>query len=308
MRNLVRLVLFLIISFAGILVAAGFAGLLQSWINAAVSFPPAEGAFSGKLSGILAAALPAAFYLTLLLGLSYSSRRNMAYPAAFCTMFVLILALSFTVSFGMERLSRLGVSVPFRAPRIKLGESGFILRLTPDTRYVNGTRTVFLTSPGGENGPRAVSAGSSALYYQESGGSHQSVRLPFQEENSPFLTGISGDLDKSARYFAAWFEAGPAAFAVYAGSLAALLLSLGCLTNISFWSLANLFFGALAFRGALALEAFLNTEDIHNLLAAFAGGILPDSLISPCIFGALAVLILLYSLLVYLARGRRSHG
>jgi hypothetical protein len=307
-RNVVSLVLFVIISFAGILVLAGFAGLLQSWTDAAISFPSAGGAFSDSVSGVMAAALPAAFYFTLLLGLSYSSRRKVAYPAAFCTMFVLILALSFTVSFGMERLSRPGIPVPFREPRTKLGENGLILSLTPDTRYVNGTRAVFLADPGGENSPRAVSSPSSALYYQESGGSYRSVRLPFREEKSPLLAGISADFDKSARYFAAWFEAGPLAFAVYAGSLAALLLSLGCLTNISFWSLANLCFGALAFRGALALEAFLTTDGIHQLLAALVNGIVPDSLVSPCIFGALAVLILLYSLLVYLARGRRSHG
>ncbi|MDR1388363.1 MAG: hypothetical protein LBJ31_00105 [Treponema sp.] len=296
--------LFIVVSFAAILVIAGFAGLLQSWVDAALGFPPEPGAFSAWLSRILLDALPAAFYISLLLGLSYASNRDIAYPAAFFTLFILVLGLGFAVSFGMERIWQMGVSVPFKPPG-DLVQSGYILRLSPDTRYVSGTREVLFTEPA-KNGPRAATAGPSTLYYQRSGVPHR-VRLPFTEEKSALLAGISSDFDKSARNFAVWFEAGPPAFAIYTGSLAALLLSLGCLTNISFWSLANFSFGVLAFRGVLALETLLNAEDIHRVIGSFAGG-LPDSLISPGIFTALAALILLYSLLVYLARGRRSHG
>jgi hypothetical protein len=87
-----------------------------------------------------------------------------------------------------------------------------------------------------------------------------------------------------------------------------LLLSLGCLVNISFWSSANLFFGALAFRGVLALENFLNQGNIREILASFAGRIINPSLINPVIFGSFSVLILLYSGLVYLAHGRMGDG
>jgi len=131
--------------------------------------------------------------------------------------------------------------------------------------------------------------------------------LPFTEEKNRILAGIGADFTQSCRVFTLRYKAGFLSFWLYTGSLAVFLLSLGCLVNISFWSLANLFFAALAFRGALALEAFLNQPDIYGLMSSFAGNIIPPPLINPLIFFTAGVLILLYSGLVYLARGKVAH-
>jgi hypothetical protein len=156
-------------------------------------------------------------------------------------------------------------------------------------------------------GARIISMTKQPLYYQESlPYQSEPIRLSFKKEIHPLLQAISGDFAKSSQFLRAWFNAGLLPFLVYSGSLSMLLISLGCLVNISFWSLANLFFGALAFRGILAFEAFLNSAGIHNLLSSFVEGLIPESLINPIIFCTLGLLILMYAGLVYLARGRRS--
>jgi hypothetical protein len=172
----------------------------------------------------------------------------------------------------------------------------------------SGTRLVYLEHPLKTGGARAVSPAGQTLYYQGQGSSSTQMPLPFTEEKNGILDGIGRDFSQSFSAFSARYNAGFRSYWLYTGSLAMFLLSLGCLVNISFWSLANLFFAALAFRGALALEAFLNQPDIHALMGFFAGNIIPGQLITPLIFFTAGVLILLYYGLVYLARGRVSNG
>jgi hypothetical protein len=66
--------------------------------------------------------------------------------------------------------------------------------------------------------------------------------------------------------------------------------------------LANLFCGALVFRGVLALQTFIDSQIVQNFIIAFFDNRIEGAIISPVIFTALALLILLYTLLVNLAR------
>jgi hypothetical protein len=308
-KNFAKLVLFFCLSFIGILFLAGALGLLREWTGSAVLFPPNPGVFSANAAVQLSAALPAAFYLSILLGLSYATRRRMPYPLVCAVILVLALALSAAGFFGLDSLNQMGgIQVQAKAIPPQLAPRGLILVSS------QGTQTVFLEDPYKPDSPRVISSrqsGTSAgsLYYQ---GRIQSpvprTRLPFTEQQSRLFRSIDADFARSSRVFSAWFKEGLLAYGIYAGSLTLFLLSLGCLVNISFWALANLFFGALAFRGALALEAFLNQSNIHELLSSFAGSFIPESLINPGIFCILGILILLYSALVYLARGRRTDG
>jgi hypothetical protein len=309
-KNFAKLVLFFSFSFIGILAFASALALLEEWAGQAALFPPpadpsGSGSFTGNLVLYLTSALPAAFYLSILLGQSYAARWRMAYPAVFCVMLVFSLVLSGGAFFGLESLKRMGgLSLTLKPPPADLAKPGFMLN--PGSR-VSGIETVFLTDPYEPWGPRVFQSFSGAehsLGYQSRGIPFGQVRLPFMEEKSGLFDSIDRDLERSGGVFSAWFAEGFLAYGIYAGALGALLLSLGCLVNISFWSLANLFFAALAFRGALALENLLNQPNIHRLLASFAGGIVPESLINPLLFCALGALILLYSGLVYLARGR----
>jgi hypothetical protein len=307
-RNIAKLVLFFSLSFIAVLFFAGLLDLLREWTDAALVFPPAGGDggfFSGSL--VTKMALPAAFYGSILLGLNYAARRRMAYPAAFIVIFILSLGLSAAAFVGLESLQRLGSTrISMTQRPAHMVEPGFIFTPGPSSIPGASVKAIFLEDPYKGGAARAVSQDS--LYYQGSGPAIRPRRLPFPEEKSPLLRSITGDFLRSAQYLSAWFESGLLPYGVYAGSLALFLLSLGCLVNISYWSLANLFFGALAFRGALMLEALLNQPHIHELLSSFAGGMIHESLVNPIIFSTLGALILLYSALVYLARGRISNG
>jgi hypothetical protein len=298
-KNFAKLILSFTFSFIGILILAGLAGVVRGWAETALLFPPAA---LPVLSALLAAALPVSFYFSLLFGISYSSRRHIPYVVSLVTLLVLSLGFAAAVSLGLSRLEKTNppVMAGTAVPAITV-QPGLALTVTQD-----GTRTVLLgASP---ESARVLSLPGQALFFEPASAPYRvrQVRLPFPEERNGIVAGISADFAGSARVFRAWFDAGLVPFALYAGSLSLFLISLGCLVNISFWPLANLFFGALAFRGALALERFLNTVETNRLLSSFVGNIIPESLINPVIFTVLGSLIILYSGLVFLARGRRS--
>jgi len=295
-KNLAKLVLSFTVSFVIILVIGEAVGIFHAGVGKALLFPPHGAAF-----GLAAAALPAAFYFSILLGLSYASTRRISYPAVFIVLFIFSVGFLTAAFTGLSRLD--SVKGDLIAPPAVNARPGILLTVAAGQPP---TQAVLL---GGEpSGPRVLSLPNQPLYYEAASATYgmRQVRLPFRDESGPLLNGIGADFNRSAAFLGAWYDSGIVPFCIYSGSLALLLISIGCLVNISFWPLANLLFGALAFRGALALEAFLNSDEIHGLLASFAGGIIPESLISPVIFTVLALLILLYSFLVFLARGRRG--
>jgi hypothetical protein len=311
-KNFAKLVLFFSISFAGILLFVSLVRLLQEWTNSAAFFPPASGSsvfFPGNLLRCIGNSLPAAFYISILLSLSYARRQQMLYPMVFVTILVLVVALSAGAFLGVNSVKKMGGgTISLEKPPEDLAKPGLIL---VQGNSLNSTQMVFLEDPYKQGGARAVSVRGQPLYYLSNGSPVTPVRLAFAEEKGLVFGSIDADLQRSSRVFSVWFDAGLLPYAVYAGSLAVLLLSLGCLLNISYWSLANLFFGALAFRGALLLESFLNQPNIQGLLVSYVGKIVPSSwlsLINPAVFGLLGLLILLYSGLVYLARGRKRNG
>jgi hypothetical protein len=66
--------------------------------------------------------------------------------------------------------------------------------------------------------------------------------------------------------------------------------------------MANLFSGAVVFRGILAFESFIDSREVQRFLGDFLGSRIPSFYISPSIFGGLGVIIMIYTLLVYSAR------
>jgi hypothetical protein len=92
------------------------------------------------------------------------------------------------------------------------------------------------------------------------------------------------------------------AFGVYVFALILLLASTRFVFGLSSWPLANLFMGALVFRGIVGLEAFLNAREINAFLHATLPGDIPPPLITPAVLAVLALLIIFYTLLINLAR------
>jgi hypothetical protein len=101
---------------------------------------------------------------------------------------------------------------------------------------------------------------------------------------------------------------GMKSFLIYEGALIFLLTSLRFVLDLSNWPLANLFLGALAFRGILTLEKFLNGGDVQKLLSSFLGDRIPVSYITPMVFCVFAALICLYTGLNWLTRKIRRAG
>jgi hypothetical protein len=298
-KNLARLVLFFTLSFVIILIFAGMIRILWNWVDAARLISVQSGENLEDLVTAARSAIPAALYCSLLGALSYAARRRIPYLLAVFVLLVLSLGFTAAASLG---ISRLGESAPpwmtFTAPP-GLGEPGLIVS-QPDRV------TVFLDDPQDTGGIRVIALPGQPLYYQISAPMQERLRLPFRVEQSRILDGLLADFSLSAHYMEAWFNVGLLPLGIYCGSLILLLISVGFVLNWSSWPLANLFFGALAFRGVLAFEALLNSRDIHFFLTAFLGALIPESLISPLIFCVLGLLIILYTVLVYLAKGKRG--
>ena len=303
MKNVAKLALFLSISFIGVLLLSSAAALLQDWADAVLLFPP-EGGISGSIAGYLRASIPAAFYLSILFALTYAARRRVAYPAAFILILVFILALSGGAFLALENLGSMGFTAKAARLPADPAKPGFILH----RGALSGYQTVFLEDPYKSSGAVVNLTQGQSLTYQSQGALYGKTKLPFFTEKTGIFNSIAKDLERSSAVFNVWFKNGVLSYGVYAGSLAVFLLSLGCLFNISFWPLANLFLGALIYRCILAMENFLNQNNIHDMLSSFAGKFIHHSLINPVIFYILSILILLYSGLIYLARGRGRDG
>jgi hypothetical protein len=132
-------------------------------------------------------------------------------------------------------------------------------------------------------------------------------QAPFRIEESYLMNSILTDSALAAEQFETRLDAGLIPFAIYAGALIFLLVSLRFVMDLSSWPLANFFSGALVFRGILAFQTFIDSPVIQDSFLTFVDGRIEGSFLSPIIFTGLAVLILIYTLLVNLARSAASH-
>ena len=297
MKNLARLALFFSLCFALIFFAAILLKLLSSWIELArlVPLEPKPGRDATEAAW---KALPAALYLSILLTLSYSSRRNMPVPLAIIGILVLGFAFSLGVSIGISRSGAMKLALePVSSIR---GGPGLILSQS-------NSAIILLKESNVRGGPRVVSIPGRPLVYQEvpMGPNNTILSLPalsFGEDSPWFVRSMDIDFSLSAGELKSRLGESLVTFAVYAFSLILLLTSLRFILDLSQWPLANVFLGALVFRGILALETFLNAREINVLIASFLPRWVPSMLITPAVFGALGILVIFYTLLTSVAR------
>ncbi|AEF83188.1 hypothetical protein [Leadbettera azotonutricia] len=299
MKNLAKLALFFSVSFVIAFLCFALLYFLALWIDAArmVSVDVEQ---SANLVTALGRALPAALYITILLALSYTARRKMPIPLSIIAIIVLSAIFTFGFSLGTRQIE--GLNFALKSGASVRGRPGLIL-----SRQNNAM--VLLKESGNALGPRVVSLPGRQLFYQEvpMGPNNAALALPampFRDETPWFIRSMLIDFTLTAREFDDTFREGIIPFSIYAGALVFLLASLRFLLEASSWPLANLFLGALAFRGVLALDTFLGAKEINTLLVSFIGKRLPPSFITPLAFCALGILVILYTLLVHLARGR----
>jgi hypothetical protein len=265
---------------------------------------PLAGEQSGSLVTAMGEALTMAVYITILLSLSYTTRRKMA--KSFSIIIVIILAAAFTLglSLGVRQLQRFEFALN-AVPAIQ-AKPGLILSR-------GDTAMVLLKDPADREGPRVVSIPDRSLIYQENprGPNNAALALPdlpFDTAPPWFIQSILIDFRLSALELESRLEEGLIPFAIYGGALVLLLASLRFLLELSNWPLANLFLGAIAFRGILSLETFLNAKETKLLISSFLQNPFPLSFITPLAFCVLVLLIIIYTVLTSLARGKGGGG
>ncbi|WP_411045268.1 hypothetical protein [Treponema sp. TIM-1] len=298
-----QFVLFFCCCFTVVFLCTATIRCFLAW-DTAVQFVPAD---SGTLLPQFISAgwisLSIGLYSALLLSLSYAARRRIPVIITRLVSFILALGFTWAISLGLSRLPESIGTGPEKGPAT-LGKPGLLLSEAD-------TVIVLLEDPAKKDGPRVVSIPGRPLIYQEvpRGPGNTILDLPpilFHQEDPLSFKALLIDMTLTAGQFRTRLQEGLVPFAAYVGALIFLLVSLDFVLHLSSWPLANLFFGALAFRGTLVFESFLNSREIQGGIHAFLKNRLPEFLISPLIFVVIGLLLILYSLLSFFAWGRRT--
>ncbi|MDR0539385.1 MAG: hypothetical protein LBG74_02625 [Spirochaetaceae bacterium] len=298
------LIIFSIASFFMIFVVAAFAFFLHLWVEFAASVPARTSIGVAGFIPALRWAIPFALYLGILLTMNYAFRRRANGFVTFILVSVLFCGQVIGANIVVDKLAAVNVPpIALRGAGTTLGTKGLILH-TADTAII------LLDKTDNNTGSRVVSIPDEPLIYQKEprGADGEIISLPSVPFNIPqnlLFDSIRVDFALSAYYMRERFNAGIIPFLMWASSLVLLQVAVSFIFNIGIWPLANLFFGALLLRGILAFEVFINSSEVQFALIDFARGLLPDSYISPFIFGTLAALMLVYVILLRIARGPR---
>ncbi|GHU79578.1 hypothetical protein FACS189462_5290 [Spirochaetia bacterium] len=290
MKNIARLLRSFSLCFTALFLSAVLIRYLHIRIEALRFLTPMTGQALPELLSAVQWALPVTIYTSLLLGLSYSIRRRIPFILTMIILVLLTGAFSAGICLGTDGLT----NVSFLPKNPKLQSKPGLILTQGDNRYI------LLGDAAETEGPRVVSLPGQPLIYQESpaGPDNTVIPLPpapFRTTMDWILQSLTIDFSLTGRELARRFKDGLEPFLIYGLSLVFLLVNLRFILNLSNWPLANLFLGALAFRGILSLETFLNSEQAQTFLIAFLADRVPTPYITPLIFCTLAVLVCLYA-------------
>jgi hypothetical protein len=190
---------------------------------------------------------------------------------------------------------------------IKMGDTGVIL-----SNSINREETAVVLLNGTDDplGPRVTAIPGRSLVYHETApqtAGADSITLPpipFGDDTPWFMKSMSIDIRLSEQQIQSRYVDFLPSYFLYTGSLIFVLCAIAYLFKFSAWPLANLFLGALAFRGVLAAETFFNTPEMQDMFGAFLKNMLPASVAVPMIFISFGLLIYIYSFLVFVTKRR----
>ncbi|MDR3337942.1 MAG: hypothetical protein LBT16_12145 [Treponema sp.] len=290
---------FFILSF---LIVSGIRYLLL-WIEAVSTIPPVPFARGGALVSAFKYTLSVALYFGILFPLSYSVRRKMPAGASIMVIFLLSCVFTIGVSLGLRRAQVIEAqTVPASWPA--LGEAGL--------RLGSGDVTiVVLGDPNDTATPRVAAIPGRPLVFQDPGARGHGPPLPpapFFKSRAVFMNSLNLDFNIVSERLFALLEANIFQFSTYAASIIFFLVSCRFVFELSSWPFANVFLGFLVFRGILAFQVFLDSEQIQNLILFFIGRLIPRDLISPMIYLFLGLLVIIYTALTNVARGGKRYS
>jgi hypothetical protein len=300
-KNLAKLALFFSLAYIVIfLFSTGFRflALRVAWVR---TLPQKPESFFTAIIAAACWALALALYSSILLSLSYASRGHYSIIMTVTCLFILSVSFNFGFSMILERLATAESAISGGKP---IGENGLILS---NTMNKNEKTIVLLQGATEPFGPHVTAEPNRPLVFQEAVAADPALKLPpvpFEADNPWFMKSIVNDLRLSGEQLQRRYNDGYFSFLIYAGALICFLISLNFIFKFSVWPLANLFIGALAFRGILSIETFLNSSDIQDTFGSFLGNQIPLMLAVPAIFAVFGVLAHIYAILVYIAKRR----
>lgn len=301
MKKLARLVFFFCNSFIITVLLAAVVRYIVMWIDVARMIPAHTLEPTGAWLLVFQQAIPTAVYVSILLTLSYSARQHVSIFITILCLFLFSGVFSLGLSLGLRRAVEIESPVT-AAPRATLGEPGLILGMGETTMVVMG-------DPAELGVPRVISIPGRPLFYQAAPTESQNAVLPpvpFRDEKSPLMAGLFLDFTHVAEQFAARLRAGIIPFCLYLGGLCLLLVSFRFVFDLTSWPLANMFLGALVFRGILAFETYLDSGEIQTFLSFFLAKILPADMVSPVIYCGLGLILSLNTIFINAVRGRKE--
>jgi hypothetical protein len=303
MNNIARLALFFSIFFIVSVALAGTLEYIRLAVDAATTIPAGPPVTLGQFIGALRNIFPLLLYGAILTGLSYSARRLVAPFAAMLSIFILAGGAALGLSLGLRNLETGSPDLPLSGPgeTKTLGSPGLILSRWDVT-------TTLLGDPGNSESSRVISIPGRPLIYQEKPSGPDNAVTLFRNGDSALTRGLLVDSALAAEQFATRLNRGLLPFALYGGAIILLLSSLRFVLDLSSWPLANLFCGALVFRGILAFQTFIDSRSVQTFMGAFFDKRIDRAMLSPIVFAGLALLILLHTFLVRLARSWSRTG
>ncbi|GAB6391077.1 MAG: hypothetical protein MdMp014T_0450 [Treponematales bacterium] len=293
--KIIKLILFFSLTYALLFAAGAVYHFLTFWVDALRQVPMPPDALADSLAASCRGAVPFALYLSALFALSYTARNGVGAFGSVFWVFVLSAGLTLAFSLGTRRLETIKPGAANPKP----------LALTEGLILSSPKAQVVLLE--GAGGPRITAVPGKPLLYEEAPDAAL-PGLPFREDGGGFFQSLLVGFDRTAGEFASRLDEGVVPFCVYAGSLIFLLVSFRFLLGVGRWPLANFFWGAVAFRGVLALEGFVNSREIQAFLGGFLGSRVPARLVTPAVFTALGALLLLYTALAGIAGKLRAGG
>ena len=300
MKNLARLSIFFSVCFTVIFMVAAGIRFLSLYVEWARNLPQKPVTFLTLLIDAARWALSLAMYSSILLGLSYAARRDFSAPITLIGVIALSMIFNFGISLALHQWKNVP---PAQAVGRQMGEEGLILS---NSLNRNETAVILLRGMAEPLGPRVTAIPDMPLFYQEST-ANTGISLPpipFGDDTPWFLRSLFIDIRLNAEQFQQRFGEGFLSYFAYAGTLIFFLTSIGFIIKFSVWPLANVFMGALVFRGILAMETFFNSPEMQDILGSFFKNIMPAAMAVPLIFFGFSLMVHAYSFLVHISKRR----
>jgi hypothetical protein len=296
-RKFAKLILLFSLTFIIIFALAACLRFLTLRVDWAKNLPPKP---ETALTLIISAAywaMTLSLFSSVILVLNYAARNKCKAVMSIPVVLILSFSFCFGISFALEKWTEI---TPSQSTGMPLISEGLIL-----SNALNKNETAVILLDGMPYGPRVTAIPGQPLTYQQSAGAGVSLPpVPFVDDTPWFLKSLSIDIRLNSEMFRQEFSDGLISFSIYAGSLIFLLCALSYTVKFSAWPLANLFLCALAFRGILLFNTFLNSPEMQVIAGSVISNFMPVTLAVPALFTGFGLLLLLFSLLSFAAKRR----